>query len=99
MNTWPNYEVYELSEAEKKMVDNLREQQDKSDQGFYVDAPHKNRSYWGDESGQGGQYGQGGQSGQDVQDTRQARHTRDTVDISEHIKYETDGPMDFVSGG
>ena len=63
---------------------------------LYVDAPPKNRSYWRDEGGQGGQDGQGGQSVQDLQDTRQARHTRDTVDIS---KYETDGPMDLVSGG
>ena len=38
MNTRPEYEVHELSEAEKKMVDNLRQQQGQRDQGLYLDS-------------------------------------------------------------
>ena len=86
-NTRREDEVYALSEAEKKMVDNFRQQRGQSDQGFYSDStPERNRLYSRDQGGQGGQGGQREQGGQDGQG-RQAgprQHSRETVDISEY---------------
>ena len=87
MNARPNYEVYALSEREKKLVDKYRQQQGQSNQGFYVDAtPERNRHYSRDQGGPGGQGGQGGQ-GKKVGQGGQAgprQHSRGTVDISEY---------------
>jgi hypothetical protein len=61
-NTRRDY--YALSEVEKKMVDNFRQQQGQSDQGFYSDSTPERRYYSRDQGGQGGQGGQRGKRGQ-----------------------------------
>ena len=61
-NTRRDY--YALSEVEKKMVDNFRQQQGQSDQGFYSDSTPERRYYSRDPGGQGGKGRRGGQGGQ-----------------------------------
>merc|ERR1712037_424862 len=60
----PKYTNYELSEVEKKMVDNYREHRGLSGQGFYSDSTPERRLYSRDQGGQGGQGGQGRQGRQ-----------------------------------
>ena len=93
-NTRRDQEVYALSEVEKNMVDNFRQQRGQSDQGFYSDSTPERRLYsrdQGGQGGQGGQNGQGGQGGQSDQLTTDSAYsgyarapTADTVDISEY---------------
>ena len=60
----PKYSTYDLSEVEKKMVDNFRQQQGQSDQGFYSDSTPERRLYSRDQDWQGEHGGLGGQGGQ-----------------------------------
>ena len=82
MKARPHYELYPLSEVEKRVVNNYRQHQGQPiDQGFYDDAtPERNSQYSRDQGGQGGQVGQGGQGWQ----TGPRQHSRETVDISEY---------------
>ena len=59
----PKYSTYDLSEVEKKMVDNFREQQGQSGQGSYSDSTPERRLSSRDQGGHGGQGGQGRQGG------------------------------------
>ena len=63
-NTRRDSKLYALSEVEKKMVDNFRQQQGQSDQGFYSDSTPERRYYSRDPGGQGGKGRRGGQGGQ-----------------------------------
>ena len=56
----PKYSNYDLSEVEKNMIDNYREQRGQSDQGFYSNSNPERRLYSRDQGGQGRQGGQGG---------------------------------------
>ena len=63
----PKYSNYDLSEVEKNMIDNYREQRGQSDQGFYSNSNPERRLYSRDQGGQGRQGGQGGPGWQDGQ--------------------------------
>ena len=110
----PKYSTYDLSEVEKKMVDNFRQQRGQSDQGVYRDSTlySRNKGGQGGRGGQGGQGGprwQGGQGGQGEQlgPSRYSRApTRDTVDISEYdqtpdaiMNHPVHGPVQLGLGG
>ena len=88
--TKPKYSNYDLSEVEKKMVDNYREHRDQSGQGFYSNSTPGRRLYSRDQGGQGGLGGQGGQGRQGGQGEQlgpsgySRAPTRDTIDISEY---------------
>ena len=91
-NTRRDSELYALSEVEKKMVDNFRQQRGQSfviKKGFDSDSTPVRRLHSRDQGGQGGQGEQLGPSGYS------RASTRDTVDISE---YEN-SPMEFGLGG
>ena len=103
-NTRRDSELYALSEVEKKMVDNFRQQRGQSfviKKGFDSDSTPVRRLHSRDQGGQGGQGGQGRQGGKGGQGEQlgpsgySRAPTRDTVDISE---YE-ESPVEWELGG